>query len=392
MSYRGPWKEVRLGEAGRWLSGGTPSTANSAYWGGDIPWISSGRLTEFRLSHSERQLTKLGVQNGTRVVPAGTILIVVRGMSLKTEVRIGIAQRELAFGQDCKALEAGDAFVPEFLAYAMVSKHSQLLSLVDEAGHGTGRLNSDQLFAVTVPCPERSEQRKIVDVLSALDNKIAAIEKVIATAERLMLALVATIDVRVPVSVLARQSTASVKPGDFDSVVAHFSLPAFDAGRRPEVAVGGSIKSSKFLISEPGVLFSKLNPRIPRIWNVSEVPPEMALASTEFVVLVPENVTSSALWSALAQPEISEMLRQMVAGTSGSHQRIRPNELLEMQVPDVRTLDDSSTALVESLGRVCHRNRQEILRLTCTRDELLPLLMSGKIRVKDAEARVAEVV
>lgn len=284
-------------------------------------------------------------------------------------------------------------FDPRFLLYLYLGPAFQEM-IAERSIHGAtvSRIPLASMPEWPVFVPDLQEQCAIADVLGALDDKIAAIEKVIATAERLMLALVATIDVRVPVSVLARQSTASVKPGDFDPVVAHFSLPAFDAGRRPEVAVGGSIKSSKFLISEPGVLFSKLNPRIPRIWNVSEVPPEMALASTEFVVLVPENVTSSALWSALAQPEISEMLRQMVAGTSGSHQRIRPNELLEMQVPDVRTLDDSSTALVESLGRVCHRNRQEILRLTCTRDELLPLLMSGKIRVKDAEARVAEVV
>jgi len=48
--------------------------------------------------------------------------------------------------------------------------------------------------------------------------------------------------------------------------------------------------------------------------------------------------------------------------------------------------------LIESVGRSIHAVREECAQLAATRDELLPLLMSGRLRVKDAEKVVAEVV
>lgn len=253
-------------------------------------------------------------------------------------------------------------------------------------------ISLSDLYSIRMRLPSIDEQVAAIGIPGALDDKIVANERVIAAAESLMLSLVAAIDVRVPVSEMANQSTASVNPDSFDHVVAHFSLPAFDDGCEPEIAGGGIVKSNKFLLSKPSVLFSKLNPRIPRIWNVVELPTQMAVASTEFVVLVPARVYSSALWAALAQPDISESLCKMVAGTSGSHQRIKASDLLKMRVPDVRTLDESSAALVQQLGQVCHQSRLESNGLVKTRDELLPLLMSGRIRFKDAEACVSEVV
>jgi hypothetical protein len=62
------------------------------------------------LSSSERTLTAAGVAAGSRVVDRDAVLFVVRGMSLVREVRAGIADRSVAFGQDCKALSAGSTW------------------------------------------------------------------------------------------------------------------------------------------------------------------------------------------------------------------------------------------------------------------------------------------
>ena len=166
------WDSVALGDAGAWVSGGTPSTSNADYWGGDIPWMSSKSMTEFRVRTSERRLTQLGAQNGTRVVPKDVILMVVRGMSLKTEFRIGITQRDVALSQDLKGLIPAPEFDPLFLAYAIQSKTPQVLAMVDEAGHGTGRLQTDRLFALELPKPRLEEQRAIAATLNALDDMI----------------------------------------------------------------------------------------------------------------------------------------------------------------------------------------------------------------------------
>jgi hypothetical protein len=252
-------------------------------------------------------------------------------------------------------------------------------------GSGQPLLNQRILRDVSVWTVAAAERHRIAELLGALDDKITANDRVIEAAERLMVATAESVTDYVPLSSLAERSTALLRVGEFDDVVAHFSLPAFDDGAKPALVSAESVKSDKFYLSDPCVLFAKLNPRIPRIWNVVGLPSEMALASTEFVVLRPIGVDTSALWAAVRQRDVSERLRQQVAGTSGSHQRIRPRDLLDVRVRDVRGLAPAASRTITSLGALCHARRTESTQLSAFRDELLPLLMSGKVRVRDAE-------
>lgn len=68
--------------------------------------------------------------------------------------------------------------------------------------------------------------------------------------------------------------------------VDHYSLPAFDAWGQPEIGPGASIKSNKTIVPPDCVLFSKLNPRIPRIWRVRKTASAHSYCSTEFWPLV----------------------------------------------------------------------------------------------------------
>ena len=172
------------------MSGGTPSTSNPEYWDGDIPWISSKSLTDFNIRDSDRHLTEKGVRSGTKLVSEDTILMVVRGMSLKSEFRMGIARREVALSQDLKALKPHKELDPLFLAYALRARTAEVLDMVDEAGHGTGRLQTDRLFSLEITFPEDlDEQRDIAASLGALDDKIESNRHAIDLAESLADAL-----------------------------------------------------------------------------------------------------------------------------------------------------------------------------------------------------------
>lgn len=169
---------VPLKEVGRWLSGGTPRTSTNEYWGGDLPWISAASLKDFYVRSSDRNLTPAGAEVATNVVPAGTILLVVRGMSLKSEFRFGVTQREVAFGQDCKAiLPKINAAV---LAVALRANRSLILDLVDEAGHGTGRLMTDRLERFSIEVPTNPEFARLADSLIAR-GALAATENDVLT-------------------------------------------------------------------------------------------------------------------------------------------------------------------------------------------------------------------
>lgn len=250
------------------------------------------------------------------------------------------------------------------------------------AGSGQPLLTQRILRDVSVSTVAAPHRRRIAEVLGAVDDKIAASERVIAAAERLMVAIAEAVPDHVPLSGLAERSTTLVGPAGFDDVVAHFSLPAFDGGAKPALVAGGSVRSGKFLLSQPCVLFAKLNPGTPRIWEVPALPSRMALASTEFVVLRPVGVDTSALWAALRQPAVTETLRRRVAGTSGSHQRIQPRDLLEARVRDVRRLSPTASRTITGLGALCHARRAECVRLSAFRDAVLPLLISGELAVR----------
>ncbi|OBI34129.1 restriction endonuclease subunit S [Mycobacterium sp. E2238] len=249
-------------------------------------------------------------------------------------------------------------------------------------GSGQPLLSQRILRDVAVRSVRAPQRRAIAELLGSLDDKVSANERVIVAAENVMVAIAESARERAPLSSLATRSTAFLNVAEFDDVVAHFSLPAFDDGAQPRVVSAESIRSGKFLLSGPCVLFAKLNPRIPRIWNVPSLPPQLAVASSEFAVLQPSGVDASALWSAVRQPDVSERLQRRVAGTSGSHQRIQPRDLLDVMVPDVRRLPTTALRTITGLGALCHARRTESARLSALRDALLPLLISGELTVR----------
>ncbi|MFD7183260.1 restriction endonuclease subunit S [Streptomyces sp. NPDC059904] len=172
------WREWALRDTAKWHSGGTPKTSEPSYWNGDIPWISAASLKKPWLYESARSVTPLGAQSGTRLVPRGAILFVVRGMSLTSEFRIGLAQREIAFGQDCKALVPYSGFDSATLFLAVRARSREILDMVDLAGHGTGRLETGRVEKLTVQLPcDATDLAFTQRVRSLVDVSVAAAQE-----------------------------------------------------------------------------------------------------------------------------------------------------------------------------------------------------------------------
>ena len=188
-AVRDQWREVTLGDIAELLSGGTPSTSRSDYWDGLVPWVSAKDLKQLRLYETEDHVTPAGVENGTRMVPKNTVLILVRGMTLLNDVPIAITQRPMTFNQDIKAFRPTSEVDEEFLPYVILGNKARLLNLVDLAGHGTGRLNTQDLKALQVHLPPLAEQRAIAHVLGTLDDKIELNRRMNETLEEMARAL-----------------------------------------------------------------------------------------------------------------------------------------------------------------------------------------------------------
>lgn len=170
----GEWKEKRLDEIADFQSGGTPSKGNTAFWNGSIPWVSAKDMKRMVLDDTEDHISDAAVEDGARVVPVGTVLMLTRGMTLLKDVPICLVARPMALNQDVRALRPSNGFDGHFLAYMLVGNKQRIRSMVDIAGHGTGRLNTDRLKALDLLFPEPAEQQRIAACLSSLDALIAA--------------------------------------------------------------------------------------------------------------------------------------------------------------------------------------------------------------------------
>jgi type I restriction enzyme S subunit len=166
------WQVARLGQVGAWSSGGTPSKSNPDYWGGDIPWISPKDMKRLYLDDAEDHVTGLGAVNGTRLMPAGTLLIVVRGMILARYVPVAITLRASTFNQDIKALKCNDDYSPHFVRMWLELQNEKLMKLIDSATHGTKRLPQEALLNFAIPSAPRAEQDDIVIRVRAIEDQI----------------------------------------------------------------------------------------------------------------------------------------------------------------------------------------------------------------------------
>ena len=186
---------------------------------------------------------------------------------------------------------------------------------------------------------------------------------------------------------LASQKKGSVNPSASPEVLfEHYSLPAFDSGQAPVFELGQEIKSNKTPLPEEAVLLSKLNPHIPRVWlPVSHGP--NAVCSTEFLAYSPRGGASKELiYCLFSSGEFQQKLCQLVTGTSNSHQRVKPDQVLVVNLPIAdKPVLNAFTEVVNPLFEQVHANRLQTQTLTQLRDTLLPRLISGQLRLPEAE-------
>lgn len=187
---------------------------------------------------------------------------------------------------------------------------------------------------------------------------------------------------------LASLTRGGINPGAFPlESFDHYSIPAFDDGRFPRQELGGTIKSNKFPVPPGCVMVSKLNPDTPRIWLPDVTGERRAVCSTEFLVSTPKPpATREYSFSLFSSEAFTSSFATLVTGTSGSHQRVKPDNLLttEIVMPD-ESLISAFTKLAQPwLAQVAH-NLRESRTLAALRDTLLPKLLSGELRVKQVE-------
>ncbi|OAH50277.1 hypothetical protein AYL44_07375 [Microbacterium oleivorans] len=297
------------------------------------------------------------------------------------------ADQDYAIGRGIAALRARDGVDSRIVKYALDASLPDLLAGV--SGSVFPNLSRDQILRHRVPVPPRVEQQAIAEVLGALDDKIAANTALAATADALIRAEYASLGRRrVRVSEVASSPRSGVDPS---RVAPHDLYVGLEhIGRRHMWLTDGGeaaeVTSTKSRFEAGDVLFGKLRPYFHKVvWA-----PGSGICSTDILVVRSKDPQlASVLLAALTSDAVIEQVVSASEGTRMPRTSWKDLAAVEIWWPDaieVERLTDRLDAVRESTVAAIAENRI----LAATRDALLPQLMSGKLRVRDAEDLIVQ--
>ncbi|MCO5977034.1 restriction endonuclease subunit S [Ideonella oryzae] len=187
--FTGKWTECNLAVLAEIRSGGTPSTRQSEFWDGDIPWCTPTDITALAggkyISQTTRTLSEKGQKaSSAELLPAGTVVMTSRA----TIGECAIASVPLTTNQGFKNLVPYAGTSGEFLYYLIGTQKQALLALC--SGSTFLEIGKRQLAEFLVRAPvEFEEQKAIAQVLSDMDAEITALEARLTKARALKQAM-----------------------------------------------------------------------------------------------------------------------------------------------------------------------------------------------------------
>lgn len=252
-------------------------------------------------------------------------------------------------------------------------------------------LNTGILGEVPVSLPPLDEQRRIAAVLGAFDDLIETNRKTWGRIRDFSVALYADLVTKSSdmdlLGSVAKVSESKTKPGA--GSIRYIDIAALRDGSVtiPEPVDWSAAPSrARMLASDGATLWSTVRPNRRAHTLLVECPPDIVV-STGIAVIEPQSIGPAELFAAC---DTQEFLEHLLSRTSGSaYPAVRASDFRTVPIPRLR---DEDAAWFESvlwpLWVDAHAGLLDNERLTHARDELLPLLMSGRVRVEDVEGVV----
>ncbi|MDM1755805.1 restriction endonuclease subunit S [Acinetobacter towneri] len=158
------WITAKLKEVAKVVTGKTPQTSNSEYYGGDIPFVSPADLNEGILSETKTYLTSSGADQVYRV-PKNTVLVSCIGNLGK----LAITSKEVCFNQQINGLIFDEQKIfPKYGFYFAQTLKPQL----EKASSSTTLpiINKSRFSDLEIKYPPLAEQRRIASILDQADE------------------------------------------------------------------------------------------------------------------------------------------------------------------------------------------------------------------------------
>jgi type I restriction enzyme S subunit len=400
------WPEVPIGALGRVITGRTPSKDKPHHWGDELPFLTPTDMDGRRLVEAtQRGLSQEGRKALARVVVPSGVAVSCIGWQMGKAI---LVDRPAATNQQINTVVPDEARVSkEFLYYALSVRRDEIFRL-GAGGSRTPILKKSGFEKLPVRLPPLDEQRRIATILGALDDKIELNRKMNRTLEEMAQALFKSwfIDfdghddlvdseigpvprgwqVRGPDAFVEFDPTIPLRKGTkavyADMKAIPTSGPAVSDWIRREYAGGTRFQQGDTLLARITPCLENGKSALVDFLADGEV----AFGSTEFIVFRPRPGVPRAWPYCLVRHE--PFRAHAVANMTGSsgRQRVSSGALMgfRLAVPPAEVLRRFG-AVTDPLFERITANARESRTLADLRDTLLPKLISGELRVPEAE-------
>jgi type I restriction enzyme, S subunit len=158
-------------------SGGTPTSTNPDYYGGDIIWIQTGDLNDSYITKTSKKITQYGLDNSSaKIFDAGTLLIAMYGATIG---KLGIMTKNAATNQACCAMKYNKKIDTKYMYYVFFAMRTHLIN--QSYGGGQPNISQEVIKQQYLTFPKKTEQKQIADFL---DKATLQIEDAIKTKEK----------------------------------------------------------------------------------------------------------------------------------------------------------------------------------------------------------------
>ncbi len=361
------WKRILVADLGKVVTGKTPKTAVSEYYGGDIPFLTpSDDMSVKYVLKTSKTITEEGknsVKNA--VIPKNSICVSCIGSDLG---KVVITTGETVTNQQINSIIVNTEFYDvDFVYYAMVIL-GKILNYHSKTSTAVPIINKSTFSQYEILCPELSEQKKIGKILSKIDNKIAVNTAINENLEQQAQAIyrymfVSTVHETDRTGLLSELIT--VKYGKDHKKLNDGIFPVYGSG--------GIMR----YVEKP--IYEKESVLIPRKGSLNNV----------MYVNEPFWSVDTMFYTEMKQPNVAKFVfhfvksKDLASLNAGSAVPSMTTDILnsmELRIPSADRLAEFE-GLVAPLYRAIEDNTRQSAHLAAFRDTLLPKLMNGEIDV-----------
>ena len=364
------WKKYRIKDISKKInSGGTPKSSEKSFYDGTIPWLNTKEIDFNRIRKTERCITDEGFANSSaKWIPKGSVIVAMYGA---TAAKVAYSLIDLTTNQACCNMIVDDTIADsQFVYYYIQSSYQELLNLA--CGAAQQNLSLGVIADFPILLPPLDTQRRIASILSSLDDKIDLLRRENTTLEAMAETLFRQWFVEE-----AKEEWEDVLLGDLIDIGSGKGLQRsefVENGLYSILGANGEIgKTNKYLVSESDrVIYTG---RVGTLGNVFRIENKKAWLSDNTLVVRPKDYYYFVYF-------VLKCARLQDFNVGSTQPLIRQSDIKEIEIslPDGNSLKAFEKECNDLYKKIDSNNNQ-IQTLIQTRDELLPRLMGGEVKI-----------